>query len=826
MRKTRYAILSYDQYAIFNGTEYAVLIFLNEYAVLDRKLDTPYPMKVDTLVPVQQIDTAYSEQLNTAYRSSDTVTKVDFSYLTFVLDFLYYCSSEQILLIFLPLSQIILISSEKIEEVMADIQTKTTMKEFATSDKANYYSGITSIMVNGKKAYELKGKFLDDLRDNAFSRTNGEDAMEHIEYFLKIIDPVNLPNVNYERLRLSVFLISLVGNASKWLDEFKGSTSSWVDLTEFFLENITRLLVLDFWNMSNDYERVADEEISDVNEANNDDEQETTKILRIETNLFDYETPLCTEFKEFNFLFKVDPELFTHDIEITKTYEDYENELSDELEEPWSKDGVPYEICDHICEPFRFKNGKAKWPTCNSNKDGFCNGGELLGMVRVGYMTYFQDYEWYNELADGNLNEEALKQKAIYEKSWGDARQNYWWKVNDHECSPFSDWRNYIQGPYANYYINFLDKEEHEDEERCELFDDQEWPVCNIRRLEMINYSFGDDEETSLETKSTKLVKYRSSGILYVCFSHAEYSRSWAGSCELTSSCFLVTPSWDELWRRHVYLVIPSPASENIILRNVGVDLFVIRIRNKAYGVRILNRCMVRIRSLYMIRIRSILRHLNSQFPTMSEFADPKIMSITKEQQQALDNALVLWEQRLKIGSCNYRLSTTFKPKEPTFQVALDIYPKLPGQHFVDPPFEEDILTFMRELGYSGTIKLHSNVKVEMLPQPWRTFSTIINKCLSGKDTRIDTLRLSRAQILWGLYHQENFDYVYLLWEELVYQIENKESMKNRYLYYPRFTKVIINHFTSQDQSIPRRNKVDWNMANDELLLTTMRFIP
>ncbi|GJU04798.1 retrovirus-related pol polyprotein from transposon TNT 1-94 [Tanacetum coccineum] len=43
------------------------------------------------------------------------------------------------------------------------------------------------------------------------------------------------------------------------------------------------------------------------------------------------------------------------------------------------------------------------------------------------------------------------------------------------------------------------------------------------------------------------------------------------------------------------------------------------------------------------------------------------------EQQQALDNALVPWEQRLMIESCNYRLSTTFKPKEPTFKVALDV---------------------------------------------------------------------------------------------------------------------------------------------------------
>ncbi|GJR25701.1 hypothetical protein Tco_1101933 [Tanacetum coccineum] len=47
-------------------------------------------------------------------------------------------------------------------------------------------------------------------------------------------------------------------------------------------------------------------------------------------------------------------------------------------------------------------------------------------------------------------------------------------------------------------------------------------------------------------------------------------------------------------------------------------------------------------------------------------------MSMTKEQQQALDDALVPREQRLTIGSCNYRLAPN-QPKEPTFQVALDV---------------------------------------------------------------------------------------------------------------------------------------------------------
>ncbi|GJX31182.1 hypothetical protein Tco_0241037 [Tanacetum coccineum] len=43
-----------DRYAVSNGSGYAVLICWDEYAVLDRKLDTPYPMEVDT--PYSTVD--------------------------------------------------------------------------------------------------------------------------------------------------------------------------------------------------------------------------------------------------------------------------------------------------------------------------------------------------------------------------------------------------------------------------------------------------------------------------------------------------------------------------------------------------------------------------------------------------------------------------------------------------------------------------------------------------------------------------------------------------------------------------------------------------
>ncbi|GJX30488.1 hypothetical protein Tco_0238567 [Tanacetum coccineum] len=54
-RKTKILVsVSDDRYAVSNGGGYAVLISWDEYAVLDRELDTPYPMEVDT--PYSNVD--------------------------------------------------------------------------------------------------------------------------------------------------------------------------------------------------------------------------------------------------------------------------------------------------------------------------------------------------------------------------------------------------------------------------------------------------------------------------------------------------------------------------------------------------------------------------------------------------------------------------------------------------------------------------------------------------------------------------------------------------------------------------------------------------
>nr|GEV54623.1 hypothetical protein [Tanacetum cinerariifolium] len=120
-------------------------------------------------------------------------------------------------------------------------------------------------------------------------------------------------------------------------------------------------------------------------------------------------------------------------------------------------------------------------------------------------------------------------------------------------------------------------------------------------------------------------------------------------------------------------------------------------------------------------------------------------MDTTIEQQVAMDEALVPHAQRLRIGRSNFRLLSDIKSKESTLQLMYDVL-------HICPFFKAFLVT----------------------ADPWRSFAAIINKCLTRKSSGYDSLRLSQAQILWGLYHKRNVDYTYLMWEDFVYQVEQK----------------------------------------------------
>nr|GEZ70792.1 hypothetical protein [Tanacetum cinerariifolium] len=224
----------------------------------------------------------------------------------------------------------------------------------------------------------------------------GENVFEHVNKFLEVVGPIKINGVSQDRFRLSIFPTSLVGAAVEWFKkDCIGSVTTW--------DNLVEKLVQKFYQLSDHNDGI--EEV--------DDPDDITDIFKIEGNLSYFETPLCEAFNDFNYLLKIDKDLFTFDIQKTGTYEEYElnNPVIRDLEESWLDNGVPYQLCDHICKPYHFKNGVTKWPTCSSNINGFCNGRELHGMVRVESMTYFQDHKWYDELADKRLKEETLMHK-------------------------------------------------------------------------------------------------------------------------------------------------------------------------------------------------------------------------------------------------------------------------------------------------------------------------------------------------------------------------------------------------------------------------------
>ncbi|GJT87560.1 hypothetical protein Tco_1069277 [Tanacetum coccineum] len=159
------------------------------------------------------------------------------------------------------------------------------------------------------------------------------------------------------------------------------------------------------------------------------------------------------------------------------------------------------------------------------------------------------------------------------------------------------------------------------------------------------------------------------------------------------------------------------------------------------------------------------------------------------------------------------------------FREILNICPKVLGKEFDEPPTEEEALSFIHELSHSGEIRYITDVIVDRLHQPWRTFSSIINKCLCGKVSGLDKIRLLRVQILWGMYYKKNLDFVALICEDLAYQIDKIDSKKQDKMFYPRFTKIIIHHFLTKDKSISMRNRMFMHTARDDSLMGTMRFI-
>ncbi|GJR35342.1 putative reverse transcriptase domain-containing protein [Tanacetum coccineum] len=121
------------------------------------------------------------------------------------------------------------------EEEVAETIAKT-MEQYMSKTRAEYVSGVTRPKIEDKDNFELKGQFLKELRTNTFSGSNHEDANEHIEKVLEIVDLFHIPNITIDQVILRAFPMSLTGAASRWLrNEPTGSITTWDGLKTKFL---------------------------------------------------------------------------------------------------------------------------------------------------------------------------------------------------------------------------------------------------------------------------------------------------------------------------------------------------------------------------------------------------------------------------------------------------------------------------------------------------------------------------------------------------------------------------------------------------------------
>ncbi|GJR14544.1 hypothetical protein Tco_0797196 [Tanacetum coccineum] len=172
----------------------------------------------------------------------------------------------------------------------------------------------------------------------------------------------------------------------------------------------------------------------------------------------------------------------------------------------------------------------------------------------------------------------------------------------------------------------------------------------------------------------------------------------------------------------------------------------------------------------------------------------------SKAQQSALDNVLVAPENQRVIGKCNMRINSGMKLKESTYQVVLDALALTTCYH---------------------AFLITAEILVIYMHQFWAT----IDKHKASYRFKTDNKSSQSTNDFGEMYYKKNLDFVALIWEDLAYQIDNKDSKKQEKMFYPRFTKIIIHHFLEKDKSISMRNRTFLHTAWDDNLMGTMRFV-
>nr|GEX64450.1 hypothetical protein [Tanacetum cinerariifolium] len=217
-------------------------------------------------------------------------------------------------------------------------------------------------------------------------------------------------------------------------------------------------------------------------------------------------------------------------------------------------------------------------------------------------------------------------------------------------------------------------------------------------------------------------------------------------------------------------------------------------------------------------------------------------MSSITAQQAKLDLELVTKEKRLKIRKCNRRLNPGKIQREPTFQVVLDALaltpcysaflitadvPEVYMHSFWDSVYKHD--TFYR---FKIDKRKRFKLTLEIFKDIFKIFPRVQGQDFDAlpTDEVVSFLRKLRHTGEINSLNDVVFDHMHQprMWTTLNYfgKISfTKLTTKPTKSKYPRFTKVIIYYFLTQDKTLSWRNKIRMHTSRDDYLINTLRFV-
>ncbi|GKC06581.1 hypothetical protein Tco_0998191, partial [Tanacetum coccineum] len=256
--------------------------------------------------------------------------------------------------------------------------------------------------------------------------------------------------------------------------------------------------------------------------------------------------------------------------------------------------------------------------------------------------------------------------------------------------------------------------------------------------------------------------------------------------------------SWSS--RKQKCIAISSIEAEYIVLSGCCAQILWMRSQLTDYG----------------LVLKKIPLHLHQAFSTrMTGISHQKAWNakhVPRDSEKAnrlRERVMVFWYSIKKVqGTDSYEFILANKKcvvNADVFRTILDICPRVEGVNFTDVPDDDTTLVFLIKLGYKA----------------------IIYKCLSGKTTSNDKLRKSRIDILWGMFYRENVDYPELIWEDLAFQIDHRKEKRSRRenMSFPRFTKIIINHFLKQHKSLSNLKYQHYHTIKDDSIVSRLKFV-